>query len=147
MEITSLRTLVAVVDEGGIRGASGRLNTVQSNITARIHKLEKELDAKLFRLVGRRLELTPAGELLYDYAEEILRLEHQATSAVLRSKGSYDLRIGTAETFAAVHLPLVLKTAGVTGLHVSFPRTSRKKAAITRPGIPAVTAGLPLWAI
>jgi len=109
MEIISLKTFKAVVDEGGIRGASERLNTVQSNITARIHKLEQELDAKLFMLSGRKLELTPTGELLVDYAAQILRLEHQATSAILRSKGSYDLRIGTAETFAAVHLPLVLK--------------------------------------
>jgi len=109
MEIISLRTFKSVVDERGIRGASERLNTVQSNITTRIHKLENELDAKLFTLMGRKLELTPTGELLYDYAAQILRLEHQATSAVLRSKGCYELRIGTAETFAAVHLPLILK--------------------------------------
>lgn len=109
MEIISLKTFKAVVDEGGIRGASERLNTVQSNITARIHKLEHELETKLFTLSGRKLVLTPTGELLVDYAAQILRLEHQATSAILRSRGCYDLRIGTAETFAAVHLPLVLK--------------------------------------
>ncbi|MEH6814310.1 MAG: LysR family transcriptional regulator [Motiliproteus sp.] len=109
MEIVNLRTFKAVVDEGGLNGASKKLNTVQSNITARIHKLENELDTKLFSLIGRQLRLTPSGQLLYKYAVDILQLEYQAASAISRGKGSYNLRIGTPETFAAVHLPLVLK--------------------------------------
>lgn len=109
MEMVGLRTFKAVVDEGGLKGASIKLNTVQSNITARIHKLENELDTKLFLLIGRQLKLTPPGQLLYQYAADILQLEYQARSAISRCKGSYNLRIGTPETFAAVHLPLVLK--------------------------------------
>jgi len=110
MEIIGLKTFKAVVEEGGIRGASDKLHTVQSNITSRIQKLEEELDAKLFRMSGRKLELTPTGQLLYKYAVEIIQLEYQAASAIRFSKGSYDLRIGTPETFAAVHLPRALKT-------------------------------------
>ncbi|MDI3325771.1 LysR family transcriptional regulator [Pontibacterium granulatum] len=109
MEIVGLKTFKAVVDEGGIKGASEKLHTVQSNITSRIQKLEEELDAKLFGITGRKLELTPTGQLLYRYAQEILQLEQQAASAIRLSKGSYDLRVGTPETFAAVHLPRALK--------------------------------------
>ena len=109
MEITGLKTFKAVVDEGGIKGASVKMNTVQSNITTRIQKLEDELEAKLFRLVGRRLELTPSGQQLYGYAKQILQFESQAIAAIKQSKGSYELRIGMPETFAAVHMPLVLK--------------------------------------
>jgi DNA-binding transcriptional LysR family regulator len=109
MEILTLKTFKAVVDEGGIKGAAERLHTVQSNITNRIKKLEGELDTKLFNLVGRKLELTPSGQQLYDYADQILQLEYQATSAILRDKGSYELRVGMPETFAAVHMPLALK--------------------------------------
>jgi len=109
MEILTLKTFKAVVDEGGIKGAADKLHTVQSNITNRIKKLERELDTKLFNLVGRKLQLTPSGQNLFDYASQIILLESQALSAILHDKGSYELRVGMPETFAAVHMPLALK--------------------------------------
>ena len=109
MEILTLKTFKAVVDERGIKGAAIKLHTVQSNITNRIQKLERELDTKLFTLVGRKLHLTPNGQELFEYANKIIKLEYQAISAILRDKGSYELRIGMPETFAAVHMPLSLK--------------------------------------
>lgn len=36
MEVLTLKTFKAVVDEGGIKGAADKLHTVQSNITNRI---------------------------------------------------------------------------------------------------------------
>lgn len=48
MEILTLKTFKAVVDEEGIKGAADKLHTVQSNITNRIKKLERELDTKRF---------------------------------------------------------------------------------------------------
>ncbi|MDP2507044.1 LysR family transcriptional regulator [Oceanobacter sp. 3_MG-2023] len=109
MEILALKTFKTVVDEGGIKGAADKLHTVQSNITNRIKKLENELDTRLFTLAGRKLQLTPSGQQLCQYADEILQLEYQAKSAILRDQGSYELRIGMPETFAAVHMPLALK--------------------------------------
>ncbi|MEP4890035.1 MAG: LysR family transcriptional regulator [Aliiglaciecola sp.] len=109
MEILTLKTFKAVVDEGGIKGAAEKLHTVQSNITNRIKKLESELDTKLFNLIGRKLQLTPSGQQLWQYAEQILQLEYEATAAIQRNKGSYELRVGMPETFAAVHMPLALK--------------------------------------
>ncbi|MBB1427455.1 LysR family transcriptional regulator [Shewanella sp. 11B5] len=109
MEILMLKTFKAVVDEDGIKGAADKLHTVQSNITSRIKKLEKELDTKLFTIIGRKLQLTPSGQQLCEYADQILQLEYQATSAILRNKGTYELRVGMPETFAAVHMPMALK--------------------------------------
>lgn len=109
MEIVSLKTFKAVVDEGGIKGASVVLNTVPSNVSTRIQKLEEELGVKLFKLDGRKLIQTSTGHTLYQYACQILQLEYQATTAVQQDKNTYELRIGTPETFAAVHLPKALK--------------------------------------
>ena len=109
MEILTLKTFQAVVDEGGIKGAADKLHTVQSNVTNRIQKLERDLDTKLFNLVGRKLQLTPSGQQLCEYANQILQLEYQATFAISRNKGRYELRVGMPETFAAVHMPLALK--------------------------------------
>ncbi|WP_245573817.1 LysR family transcriptional regulator [Neptunomonas japonica] len=104
-----LKTFQAVVDEGGIKGAADKLHTVQSNVTNRIQKLERELDTKLFKLVGRKLQITPSGQQLCEYANQILQLEYQATSAISQNKDRYELRVGMPETFAAVHMPLALK--------------------------------------
>lgn len=109
MELLALRTLKAVVEEDGIKGASTKLHTVQSNISARIQRLEEELEAPLFQRQGRKLVLTYSGEILYDYANRMLQLERQASTAVRLASDSYELHIGSPEPFAAVHLPLALQ--------------------------------------
>lgn len=110
MELIALRTFQSVVEEGGILAASKKLNTVQSNVTGRIRKLEEELGTELFLRKGRGLELAPSGRVLLDYARRMLQLEQQ-TSAAVRQVGesSGELRIGAMETFAALHLPTALK--------------------------------------
>ncbi|HQU78387.1 MAG TPA: LysR family transcriptional regulator [Azonexus sp.] len=110
MELVALRTFQAVVEEGGILAASRKLNTVQSNVTGRIRRLEEELGADLFFRKGRGLELAPSGRVLLDYARRMLLLERQ-TSAAVRQVGESvgELRIGSMETFAALHLPMALK--------------------------------------
>lgn len=111
MELVALRTFQAVVEEGGILAASRKLNTVQSNVTGRIQRLEEELGTSLFFRKGRGLELAPSGHVLLDYARRMLLLERQ-TSAAVRQVGESigELRIGAMETFAALHLPGALKT-------------------------------------
>lgn len=110
MELIALRTFEAVVDEGGILAASRKLNTVQSNVTSRIRRLEEELDAELFFRKGRGLELAPSGRVLLDYARRMLSLERETSVAVRQAgEAAGELRIGAMETFAAVHLPNALK--------------------------------------
>ena len=110
MELVALRTFQAVVEEGGILAASRKLNTVQSNVTGRIRRLEEELGAELFFRKGRGLELAPSGKVLLDYARRMLMLERQTSAAVrLVGESAGELRIGAMETFAALHLPSALK--------------------------------------
>lgn len=105
MELISLHTFRAVVDEGGILSASRKLNTVQSNVTTRIKRLEEELESELFYRKGRGLILAPAGRVLYDYALQILQMENQASAAVRQvGEQSGELRIGAMETFASLRL-------------------------------------------
>lgn len=110
MELVALKTFQAVVEEGGILAASRKLNTVQSNVTGRIQKLEEELGIPLFFRKGRTLELAPSGRVLLDYARRMLLLERQTAAAVRQAgEASGELRIGAMETFAAIHLPAALK--------------------------------------
>ena len=118
MELAALRTFLAVLEEGGILAASRKLNTVQSNVTGRIQRLEAELGQELFHRSGRRLELAPAGRALRGYAEQMLALEQQTRSAIGNlGEQSGELRIGSMETFAAMHLP-----GGLMRLRSRHPR-------------------------
>ena len=94
----------------GILAAARKLNTVQSNVTARIRRLEEELGAELFFRKGRGLELAPPGRVLLDYSRRLLMLERQTAVAVRQvGEATGELRIGAMETFAALHLPQALK--------------------------------------
>lgn len=110
MELIALRTFAAVVEEGGVLAAARRLNTVQSNVTTRIRRLEQELGAELFHRKGRGLELSPPGRVLLDYARRLLHLERQTALAVRQvGESAGELRIGWMETFAALRLPPALR--------------------------------------
>ncbi|WP_353303718.1 LysR family transcriptional regulator [Sessilibacter corallicola] len=110
MEIQSLQTFLAVIDEGGVQAASKSLHTVQSNVTSRIKRLEQELGTELFYRSGRRLELSRSGRELAKHARELLQMHKHAHQAVQQSNSlTGELRIGTMETFASFRLPSALK--------------------------------------
>jgi len=105
MEISDLHIFRTVVRNGGITRAAEQLNRVQSNVTTRIRQLEEALGVLLFLREGKRLQITPAGRILLEYAEQILALSEQARWAVRGTKPFGVFRLGTMESTAAVRLP------------------------------------------
>ncbi len=109
MEIRILKTFLGVAECGSISRAAERLHTVQSNVTARIKRLESELGVDLFYRRSQGLELTPAGEVLQGYARRVLQLLDEARQVVTDPDGAAGrLRLGTLETTLAARLPPVL---------------------------------------
>lgn len=78
MNITSLRTFLAIVETGSLVRASARLNVTQSTVTARLHALEDALGQTLLNRPKSGVTLTAAGVRLYRYAETISDLWDQA---------------------------------------------------------------------
>jgi DNA-binding transcriptional LysR family regulator len=109
VELADLATFRAVVRAGTMTGAAGALATVQSNVTARVRSLERELGVRLFDRHSRGASLTPAGHQLLAYAERLLLLAEEAARAV-RDDGHPrgPLRVGSLETTASLRLPPVL---------------------------------------
>lgn len=106
MDLTDLHVFRTVVESGGITAAAGRLHRVQSNVTARIQKLEEDLGTKLFTRAGKRLQITPAGRTLLDYAQRLLALADEARAAVQTDAPPRGLlTLGTMESTAGVRLP------------------------------------------
>lgn len=109
MDLSALRIFKAVAEEGGITQAALRLNRVQSNVSARLTQLEDALGVLLFHRSGRRLQITPEGSRLLDYADRLLHLADEAVASVRPDRQpSGQLRIGSMETTAASRLPQVL---------------------------------------
>jgi DNA-binding transcriptional LysR family regulator len=109
MDLVDLATFAAVAEHGGVTRAAGALNTVQSNVTARLKALEAELGARLFERHSRGVALTAAGHRLLPYAERIRALAADARRAAADDgvpRGP--LRLGAMETTAALRLPALL---------------------------------------
>ena len=83
MDSVSLRFFEAVARLGAMNRAAEALNTVQSNVTARMKSLEEELGVALFRRHSRGVDLTSAGERLLPYALKSVHLLTEARRAVL----------------------------------------------------------------
>src|SRR5262249_35068230 len=85
--------------------AAAELNTVQSNVTARIQALERNIGCALFERHSRGVSLTPAGQRLLPYADQAARLLADAKRAT-RDDGVPRglLTIGSLETTAALRL-------------------------------------------
>lgn len=96
-----------VADENSVSRAAEKLNYVQSNITSRIQKLEKELDTKLFYRHKRGMILTPIGKELIQYAREIITLADKMKMIASDDKSpTGTLQIASVDT--VINLPLIL---------------------------------------
>jgi DNA-binding transcriptional LysR family regulator len=96
----TLRSFVAVAEEGHITRAAERLDTRQPPLSLRIAALEKRLAVKLFRRKPRGVELTAPGQVLLAHARTLLEQHARALDAVQRAgRGELGrLCIGTIPT-------------------------------------------------
>lgn len=117
MDLNGLRIFLAVAELGSVSRAAQSLNYVQSNITARLRKLEGDLGSTLVCRQGRGIRLTAAGENLVGYARKMLLLAEEARSVVAGPDVLHGrLAIGSMETTAAVRLP-----PSLADFHESYP--------------------------
>jgi LysR family transcriptional regulator, cell division regulator len=107
MEFKDLEIFQMVAEKGTISAAARELSYVQSNVTARIQKLEVELNTPLFNRHNRGMTLTPEGKKLLVYSEKILSLTNEMKKVIQsREEPAGKLEIGTVET--VIQLPYIL---------------------------------------
>ncbi|MGI9374149.1 MAG: LysR family transcriptional regulator [Hyphomicrobiales bacterium] len=78
MNLTALRTFLAIIEAGSLVRASTQLNVTQSTVTARLKSLEDEVGQTLINRQKSGISLTAAGVRLRRYAETISELWLQA---------------------------------------------------------------------
>jgi DNA-binding transcriptional LysR family regulator len=110
MDIHDLNVFAAAARLGSVTKAAQSLSTVQSNVTARIRILERDLKVQLFHRTHRGIALTEKGHLLLPYAQQMLSLVENARAAVSNSRDVRGtLQIGALQSTASARLPDILK--------------------------------------
>lgn len=82
LNFNHLRYFWAVAHEGSLTRAAKRLNLSQSALSVQIQKLEQQMGHPLFDRVGRRLELTEAGQIALDYADTVFEAGKELMSTL-----------------------------------------------------------------
>ncbi len=95
MDIDQARTFLAITAHGSFLEASRQLHLTQSTVSARIQRLEEELDARLFIRNRSGASHTPAGRRFLEYAKRLVLTAEQARHDIgLPSRYRATIRIG-----------------------------------------------------
>lgn len=112
MDFYQLKYFKKAAELNSIGRSAKELLLTQPAISKQIKALEEELGEKLFDRIGKKVFLTKAGEVLFSYAENILRSVSEAKAAVkdMAQKCSGELVIGISDHIGLHRLPPVIKS-------------------------------------
>ena len=107
MTLEQLRVFLAVAEHLHFTRAAEALYITQPAVSAAIQGLETEYSVKLFHRVGRRVEISEAGKLLYLEAQKILEQVSIAERNLreLNNLKQGELRLGASLTIGNYWLP------------------------------------------
>src|SRR5580658_1220677 len=133
LDITPLRSLIAVADTGGFHRAAATLHLSQSAVSQHIRRLERVVGKALVEPDGRRARFTSSGESLLAEARQIVAAHDQAL-AHLAIPEADEIVIGATDHAADHILPPVVAALGKSfpDLQVKFrfDRTARLNEAV-----------------
>jgi DNA-binding transcriptional LysR family regulator len=117
LDLTSLRSFVAVAEAGGVTRAAGFLNLTQSAVSMQLKRLEEALDLQLLDRSERRVRLTAAGEQLLGYARKILALNDEVYARMTAHEFEGEVVLGVPHDIVYPAIPQVLNR-----FNAEFPR-------------------------
>ena len=102
------------MQEGSITAASSKLRLAQSTVSAQLSRFEEISGAKLFKRVGRNLEPTEMGHLVYRYADEIFSLGREMMDSLQGRPvaGPISLKVGLVDVVPKLIARQLLEPAG-----------------------------------
>ncbi|MGR3342519.1 MAG: LysR family transcriptional regulator [Paracoccaceae bacterium] len=109
LDLTTLRSFVAVADAGGVTRASGFLNLTQSAVSMQLKRLEESLDTQLLDRSARTIALTAAGEQLLGYARQMLALNDEVYGRLTDQAFEGEVVLGVPHDIVYPSIPQVLR--------------------------------------
>lgn len=109
IDIALLRTLIAVVETGGMTRAGQVLNLTQAAVSQQVKRLEEQFQKKLINRTKRKLRLTPDGERLLAYAQRLVALNDEAWGSLTAPEFEGELKVGVPHDLVRALMPPILR--------------------------------------
>ncbi|SFQ95267.1 LysR family transcriptional regulator [Poseidonocella sedimentorum] len=117
LDLTALRSFVAVADTGGVTKAAGFLSLTQSAVSMQLKRLEESLGLQLLDRSARQIALTGSGEQLLAYARRMLQLNDEVYSRLTDTAFEGEVVLGVPHDIIYPAIPRVLQQ-----FHADYPR-------------------------
>ena len=119
LDITTLRSFVAVADYGRVTRAAGFLHLTQSAVSMQLKRLEELLGLDLLDRSGRTIGLTPAGEQLLGYARRMVALNDEVMGRLTDQAFEGEVVLGVPHDIVYPVVPQVMQR-----FNAAFPRVN-----------------------
>jgi DNA-binding transcriptional LysR family regulator len=123
VDTTTIRLVVAMVEEGSISRAADRLGLAVAAASRRVSDLEDQLGTKLFRRVPHGVELTESGSKLLGYLQQMDTLVDRLASDAQALVSGFDGRIVIGAPKAVI---IEFLAADVAAIQQAYPGISLK---------------------
>jgi DNA-binding transcriptional LysR family regulator len=108
VNLEHLKAFYVTVMANSISKAAKQLHLSQPALSMQLQALEKELDSELLIRSTKGVQLTEAGEVLYDYAKTILSLKENIQRDIKNIHKNQQLLLGACTTVGDYALPCSL---------------------------------------
>jgi NitT/TauT family transport system substrate-binding protein len=107
VEIYQIRVFLEVARHLSFTEAANALNLTQPAVSSKIKSLESELGTPLFHRLGRRVELTAAGNYLVEFGPSLIEKEQDLIAGITKIKqGKWgELRVASTPEISSYWLP------------------------------------------
>jgi len=143
-DLSALEVLSAIAKTGSLSAASRAVGTSQQAVSARLTSIEAQVGVRLVTRTPRGTLLTPAGEVVAEWAEQVLDVAQRVDTglASLRAERRSQLTVAASQTVAEHLLPRWLvslqaaaQRRGAVAPEVTFDATDSEGAiAAVRDG-------------
>lgn len=117
LDVTTLRSFVAVADLGGVTKAAGFLHLTQSAVSMQLKRLEELIGVDLLDRTGRGIALTPEGEQMLGYARRMVTLNDEVIRRLTHDEFEGTVTLGVPHDIVYPAIPRVLQQ-----FNAAFPR-------------------------
>lgn len=127
MTLRHMRIFTAVYREGSVTAAAQKLYIAQPTVSIALRELEEYYGHPLFERLGRKLQITEFGRLVYQYATHIMSLYNELEHISKDLDRENTIFVGTGPAIGEFFMPDIVKNfrqshANIK-IHVTVDRT------------------------
>ena len=110
MTLRHFKIYATVYTEKSMTKASKKLFMTQPSVSQVIKELEEHYQVVLFERFPKELRPTATGELLFEYASNILEMNNELEDMMKAGSSQHVLKLGTNDTVGSSHLGSLINT-------------------------------------